>query len=739
MRLFLTITCLLLTTVVLSAASAPAVWPPVWVSDTNGGASGTNQDDHTGLDYGTDQWGYWANLDIEDGSGNPLATIEMRYIEPAAYKMGSFAGEQGVRYTELPRVDVPVTKLNGGNPFWVSALECTQQVWEEVKKDSTPGFEMKLTRWSKSFLSTDPAKRTDIFELNTASFPVDKGLVLEETNYSDYPINLADVPAWEATTASRFRPAFDAFKDVRALESQTFPACKDFCENELQSKIRTQSGSGSLQVRLPTEEEWEFVCRAGTSSPFWCGPSLPSVEYVAGGLSATKADFLFPFDETHIENNIADALSGDGNKHREWFSEGLTHIRVTGMTLDGKATPDHAVRRDIAGTITVSGTFTVEPVVANFDERYQEHYVPNIYGSYTPVLMTYVLQGANYIPKAYEPIGGNVYYRYKGTDTYVLASSITVGNTEVNKSLDFVTENMLPADTVPGDYGPLGQLEYLEMVPVVRCTATGIEDEAGRYTWDSEGNIIPIRTLYSKASFKKDGIFNGRTFPEWKVIDSKINEFANSVDLSDDPPNTMNVLEYVAKFKKECVDQLYKQIDPDPWYSGPKDFEVTYTETEFDVNGNPVEVIKTKTVTMKTIIPDSAHDQYLDNIEIVKNLTSALTGITPNEQMRNYFGLFNTHGNVAEWVEKYDTPGSAQNGWDGFSDHSSHKYAVDAINGYDPATGAALSGTDNIGDKQITRGGSWKNGATFCRSASRVVRDAYKAYDDVGFRFILTD
>jgi formylglycine-generating enzyme required for sulfatase activity len=54
--------------------------------------------------------------------------------------------------------------------------------------------------------------------------------------------------------------------DVLPVEQVSWEDCQEYCQ-----RLAKQSGKHS---RLPTEAEWEYACRAGTTTPFFFGKTL---------------------------------------------------------------------------------------------------------------------------------------------------------------------------------------------------------------------------------------------------------------------------------------------------------------------------------------------------------------------------------------------------------------------------------------------------------------------------------
>jgi formylglycine-generating enzyme required for sulfatase activity len=70
---------------------------------------------------------------------------------------------------------------------------------------------------------------------------------------------------WErvmGSVPSRWRGA------ERPVENVSWPAAVEFCRK---LSALPQEGAEVRVYRLPTEAEWEYACRAGTKTQFWCG------------------------------------------------------------------------------------------------------------------------------------------------------------------------------------------------------------------------------------------------------------------------------------------------------------------------------------------------------------------------------------------------------------------------------------------------------------------------------------
>lgn len=74
-----------------------------------------------------------------------------------------------------------------------------------------------------------------------------------------HPVTQAQWKAVMGTEPSRFKGP------NRPVENVSWDDCQEFCQ-KLTGQLK-----GKATVHLPTEAEWEYACRAGTTTEFWFG------------------------------------------------------------------------------------------------------------------------------------------------------------------------------------------------------------------------------------------------------------------------------------------------------------------------------------------------------------------------------------------------------------------------------------------------------------------------------------
>jgi formylglycine-generating enzyme required for sulfatase activity/uncharacterized caspase-like protein len=211
----------------------------------------------------------WAGL----GGAGLLAVVGYEVLKDLSLTPKSSEG--GSQELEATPKQMPTPKLTEGGSQELG-IPLSSMEFETVKVDKTGKIVNQYSRQAKSFKEDLGNGITlEMVLIPAGSFVMGSPLGEKGRKETEGPQHKVNVPTFLmgkfAVTQEQYKQVMgnnpSYFKgDKRPVERVSWNSAIEFCQK--------LSGRKGRKYRLPSEAEWEYACRAGTTTPFYCGETI---------------------------------------------------------------------------------------------------------------------------------------------------------------------------------------------------------------------------------------------------------------------------------------------------------------------------------------------------------------------------------------------------------------------------------------------------------------------------------
>ena len=234
-----------------------------------------------------------------------------------------------------------VLSAAAGNPKWdpdfnasVCMLRRRKAMLEERERFWADTVERCFSEYNSGETTSEDLKRLDviasreaiewkhlIYEALVEAFEVRGRPITKRIPGRDYEIGVYEVTQRQYQTVMGKNPSIS--KDPNyPVHNVSWSEAVEFCKKLTERERKKWRLSENLEFRLPTSEEWEFACRAGTTTRFYTGDTEADLAR-AGWYYGNRGDKV-----VHPVGQKVPNLFGLYDMHgnvREWCSDCLTY------------------------------------------------------------------------------------------------------------------------------------------------------------------------------------------------------------------------------------------------------------------------------------------------------------------------------------------------------------------------------------------------------------------------------